>query len=61
MKSVFFSTNIAPACLETDTHDLGFDVKLVETGWGYTLADRKSLMLHSQINMKMSFKLIPKF
>lgn len=36
VRSIYFNINIAPTCLETDLHDLGSNVKLIETGWGYS-------------------------
>lgn len=39
VKSIYFSNKVAPACLETSTNDVDYNVKLIVTGWGYT--DRK--------------------
>ncbi|XP_055308885.1 ankyrin-1-like [Sitodiplosis mosellana] len=39
-KRINFTTEIVPACLQTDLRDEGVDVELLATGWGTTDSDR---------------------
>lgn len=39
---IYFSANVAPACLQLNMRDEGSNVKLIETGWTSTEPGRKS-------------------
>lgn len=39
-KNITFSSNISPACLQTDLRDEESSVKLIVTGWGSISAER---------------------
>lgn len=40
-KNITFSSNISPACLQTDLRDEESTVKLIVTGWGSISAERE--------------------
>lgn len=39
-KSIIFTVDIVPACLQIEVIDVKPDVKLIVSGWGSTIADR---------------------
>ncbi|XP_031632777.1 uncharacterized protein LOC116346717 [Contarinia nasturtii] len=51
-KRIYFSYDIAPACLQTDLNDVNSDKPLLVTGWGKTSADRgdrSNILLKTQV------------
>ena len=40
-KSITFSSDVVPACLQIEVVDVDPEVKLIVSGWGTTTADRE--------------------